>query len=148
MWASELDKADQLLSRQDFAVKVLARSKGKCAFCDNAAVDAHHIFDRKLYFDGGYFLSNGAAVCEKHHWQCETTCLSVVDVLRQCSIEQAKLPPGLDPQMQYDKWGNRLRSDGLREPGPLFLTTGCHKALAIGGYLGLFVPVGTPEGRV
>ena len=27
--------------------------------------------DRKLWNDGGYYLSNGAALCEKHHWDAE-----------------------------------------------------------------------------
>ena len=30
-------------------------------------VDAHHIMDRRLWKDGGYYLSNGAALCSKHH---------------------------------------------------------------------------------
>ena len=37
-----------------------------------------------------------------------------------------------------------LCADGLREAGPLFHDPGCRKALAAGGFLGLFVPADTP----
>ena len=39
------------------------RAHGRCVLCDAVAVDAHHVLDRKLYPDGGYYLGNGAAVC-------------------------------------------------------------------------------------
>lgn len=106
-------------------------------------MDAHHIIERKLYPDGGYYLSNGAAVCEDHHWDCETTRLSVEDIRSAAGIVAPMLPPGFDVRTVYDKWGNQVRPDGLREPGPLFHDTGAHKALAAGGKLGLFVPKGT-----
>lgn len=135
---------DALLSREQFVSKVFARAKGRCAFCSKAAVDAHHIFERKLFPDGGYYLGNGVAVCSAHHWDCETTALGVRDILKALGVEQAIAPPGLDPAKSYDKWGNTLRPDGLREAGPLFNGSGCRKALAAGGFLGLFVPEGTP----
>lgn len=107
-------------------------------------MDAHHILERKLFPDGGYYLGNGAAVCEAHHWQCETTALSVDAVRKVAGIALPVLPPGFEAGTTYDKWGNVIRADGLREPGPLFEDTGCRKALAAGGFLGLFVPKGTP----
>lgn len=135
---------DKLLDRESFHRDVLARSQGKCIFCDMPAVNAHHILERKLYLDGGYYLSNGAAVCEAHHWQCETTEFSVEDVRAAAGIDRPALPAGFEPGELYDKWGNRIRPDGLREPGPLFDDAGARKALAKGGKLGLFVPKGTP----
>ena len=138
------------LSRADFEKQVFARHKGCCAFCSLKAVDAHHIFERKLFAmqeepNAGYFLANGVAVCEGHHWDCETTVLSIEQVLKACNIEKPCLPSGLAPGKRYDKRGNVLRSDGLREPGPLFEDMGCRRALKAGGFLGLFVPAGTPE---
>jgi len=135
---------EPVLDRKVFERKVLARSGGKCVFCELPAVDAHHILERKLYPGTlGYFLSNGAAVCEKHHWDCETTVLSVEEVRKAAGIETPALPPGFDANRIYDKWGNLVRPDGMREPGPLFHDTGARKALALGGKLGLFVPKGT-----
>lgn len=135
----------KLLSREAFERDVFARHRGRCVFCTAAAVDAHHIFERKLFADHGYYAENGAPVCERHHWDCETTRLSVEEVLAACGLESRWLPPGFPPDATYDKWGNRIRRDGLREAGPLFTDTGCRRALQAGGFLGLFVPAGTPE---
>ena len=135
---------ETLLSREQFVAKVFARSNGRCAFCAKKAVNAHHILERKLFEDGGYYLANGIAVCEAHHWACETTRITVKEALFAIGQPKALLPKGWDPLADYDKWGNKLRSDGLREAGPLFDDTGCRKALAAGGFLGLFVPAGTP----
>ena len=38
-------------------------------FCQAAAIDAHHIIDRKLWADGGYFIDNGAALGEEREWK-------------------------------------------------------------------------------
>lgn len=135
---------ERVLTREEFKRRVFARSGGKCVFCGIAAVDPHHILERKLFpLTGGYFLSNGAAVCEAHHWDCEITKLTVEAVRKAAGISHAALPPSFDEGQIYDKWGNLVRPDGLREPGPLFTDTGARKALAAGGKLGLFVPKGS-----
>jgi hypothetical protein len=138
-------KVGSLLSREQFEALVFAKTKGQCLFCSLPAVDPHHILDRKLFADGGYYESNGAPVCAEHHWQCEMTVLSVEAVRSALHIEVPLLPAGFRAELRYDKWGNRIRNDGLREAGPLFNDTGCRKALAKAGILGRFVPVGTPE---
>ena len=60
--------------RTDFKNSVFARTNGKCCVpgCNCDAVDAHHILDRHLWNNGGYILSNGAALCAKHHMDAET----------------------------------------------------------------------------
>lgn len=131
---------DPLLTRDQFKTAVLSRFKGRCAFCDQPAVDAHHILERKLFPDQGYYLSNGAPVCEAHHWNCETTAISVKEVWATCGIETPQLPPGLNPEQDWDKWGNRIWPSGLRSWGPLEHDTGARKALAAGGYLGVMMP--------
>ena len=137
--------APVLLSRETFKAQVLARNRGRCVFCESDADAAHHILERKLFSDGGYYLDNGAAVCEAHHWACETTALSVAEVRQQAGITNLVLPPDLCAESTYDKWGNRLRADGLLEEGPLAQDPGMRKALAAGGKLGFLVPAGTPE---
>lgn len=134
-----------LLSRETFKLLVLRRARGCCVFCKEPAVDAHHILERKLFANGGYYLDNGAAVCEEHHRECETTRLSVEEVRACAGIERLVLPEGFDPLGQYDKWGNRLWPSGLRSWGPLEHDTGARKALAEGGLLGCMMPASYRE---
>lgn len=140
-----LPDEDRLLSREAFKQAVFARSKGRCVFCAAQAVDAHHILERKLFPDGGYYLGNGAAVCEEHHWQCETTRLSVSQVRQAAGIQVPVLPPWCEPSSEYDKWGNRVWPSGLRTWGPLEQDVGARKALAAGGVLGRLMPDGYVE---
>lgn len=120
----------ELLSREAFKAQVFARSKGRCVCCGAPSEAAHHIMDRKLFADGGYYLSNGAAVCESCHWRCETTEFSVQAVLAAAGLSDPLLPPGLRPELLYDKWGNQLLASGLRLAGPLETDTGMRRALA------------------
>ena len=64
---------NNLLTREEFKKQVFAKTNGKCCVpdCTCDAVDAHHIMDRKLWNDGGYYLSNGASLCAKHHLDAE-----------------------------------------------------------------------------
>ena len=58
---------EPILTRDQFREGVFERDKHKCVFCDKPAVDAHHILERRLFSGaqaGGYFMSNGASVCE------------------------------------------------------------------------------------
>jgi len=119
----------QLLSRDDFKDKVFKRDKYTCVFCNKPAVDAHHILDRKLFSDGGYYLGNGASVCESHHWEVEKTNISVEDVWKACGIDNPVLPPQLDKTKSYDKWGNVMLSSGMREPGEMFFEENVQKIL-------------------
>lgn len=135
----KLPREDQLLERERFKDVVFARASGSCVFCTRAAADAHHILERKLFVNGGYFSANGAAVCERHHWQCETTELSVEEVRRAAKITTIILPPGFDSTKRYDKWGNEMRQDGMLVAGPLVDDVGMRRALEQGGKLGLLL---------
>lgn len=132
-------KQEGMLSREAFRDRTLARDGGKCVFCAQPATEAHHILDRKLWPSrDGYFLSNGASVCEADHWKCETTEYSVEEVRLACKISSPALPPGFSRDKQYDKWGNEVLADGRRLPGPLFEDDGAKKALAKGRQLWRF----------
>lgn len=118
------------LTREQFEKAVLTRDRGKCVFCGGGATEAHHIIDRKLFPDrGGYFINNGASVCNDDHWKCETTEYSVELVREKAGITEIVLPPGYDPALTYDKWLNILLPDGRRIKGPLFEDTAVQKLL-------------------
>lgn len=128
----------KLLDKDEFRSLVFARDGGKCVFCDSPAADAHHIMERKLFRDGGYYLDNGASVCPEHHMLCETTEISVEEVLAACGIAKRVLPDHLSDGETYDKWGNPVLSNGTRLMGELFHDDGAQAALARGGVLARF----------
>lgn len=115
---------------------MFVRDGGKCVFCSAPAVDAHHIMERRLWPDGGYYLDNGASVCEEHHLACERTDISTEAVRDACGIERALLPPHLEKRTVYDKWGNPVLPDGRRLRGELFRDESVQKILS--GHLSLF----------
>ena len=103
----------KLLTREQFREGVFARDGHKCVFCGKTAaetpegkLDAHHILERRLWPDGGYYLENGATVCEEHHLECEQTVRSVEDVRNAAGITKILVPPHLYDDHVYDKWGN------------------------------------------
>lgn len=120
---------DKLLTRDQFREQVFARDNHTCVFCDKPAVDAHHILERRLWPDGGYYLSNGASVCAEHHMACERTEISVEDVLAACKIKKRILPEHLYDDQIYDKWGNPVMPNGTRLRGELFEDESVQKVL-------------------
>lgn len=129
---------EKLLTRDNFREGVLARDKHKCVFCDKPAKDAHHILERRLFSDGGYYLANGASVCEEHHLLCEKTLISVEDVRAACGITRRCVPEHFYDDHIYDKWGNPILEDGRRGKGELFFDESVQKILKEGGVLDLF----------
>lgn len=109
----------QLLTREDFRNGVFARDNYKCVVCEAPAVDAHHIIERRLFTDGGYYLANGVSVCEAHHIACESTEISLEDIREYAGIKEICLPSDMYGDVRYDKWGNVLLEDGTRTMGPL-----------------------------
>lgn len=129
----------KLLSRDEFRESVFERDGHQCVFCSKPAQDAHHIIERRLWPDGGYYLANGASVCGKHHMMCETTELSVEAVREACGITKPIVPPHLYDDHVYDKWGNPVLPNGTRLRGDLFFDESVQKALKQGNKLDLFV---------
>jgi hypothetical protein len=110
---------DRLLSRDEFRESVFARDAHRCVFCTEPAVDAHHLIERKLFADGGYYLANGISVCSSHHMACERTDISVVEGGEAAGIVTIMVPAGFDPAVPVDKWGNVVHPDGSRTAGPM-----------------------------
>jgi hypothetical protein len=129
---------DALLSRDDFREGVFARDHHRCVICDAPAQDAHHILERRLFSDGGYYLSNGASLCGQHHIEAEQTTLSVETIREKAGIIAPALPTHFYPDERYDKWGNIILPNGRRTKGELFGDESVQKILSQGGVLGEF----------
>lgn len=135
----------QLLTRQAFQQAVFERDNHKCIFCGKTAeqtpegkLDAHHIMERRLWPDGGYYPENGATVCEEHHLECEMTIHSLEVIREKAGITKIIVPPHLYDDHIFDKWGNPILEDGRRGKGELFFDESVQKVLNKGGMLPLF----------
>jgi hypothetical protein len=118
---SDSEKLGSLLTREEFKRQVFSRTSGKCCVpgCECAAVDAHHIMDRKLWSDGGYYLTNGAALCSKHHLDAEQGRITPAECLNFMGIEigWVDVPDKLREQYSdiedFDSFYRTLMKDGL-----------------------------------
>lgn len=111
--------SEGLLTRDDFRNGVFARDGHKCVVCGEPAQDAHHIIERRLWPDGGYYLDNGASLCGTHHIDAERTVLSCDSIREAAGIARTILPPHLYDDQPYDKWGNPILPNGRRLKGEL-----------------------------
>jgi hypothetical protein len=111
-----------LLTRDHFRERVFARDKQTCVVCAAPAVDAHHIIERKLWDDGGYYLDNGVSLCASCHVKAESTEVSCEELRLHAGIKSVLLPPSLDADSRYDKWGNAYVDGRRRFKGPLYAT--------------------------
>lgn len=128
----------KLLTRDEFRKQVFDRDNYKCVICQAKAVDAHHILERRLWPDGGYYLDNGASVCAECHLMCESTHISTQQLRERCWINYAHLPPHMYDDLEYDKWGNIIQPSGIRLKGELFFDESVQKVIK--PYLHLFLP--------
>lgn len=116
----------KLLTRDEFRESVFERDDHTCQLCGAPADDAHHIIERRLWGDGGYYIDNGLSVCEECHMDCETGDVKV----ETCWIlagagHLGPLPEGIE--YPCDKWGNPIFEDGTMGKGPLFEDDGVQK---------------------
>lgn len=119
----------QLNGRESFRLATFSRDDYKCVMCDFAAQDAHHIIERRLWPDGGYLLDNGASVCGDCHLEAESTVISCEELRAAAGISVVVLPPGWDPNLRYDKWGNVIVDELTRVRGPLYTDESVQKVL-------------------
>lgn len=113
---------NQLLARDEFREAVFKRDRRCCVWCGQPGQDAHHIIERRLFPDQGYYLDNGATLCANCHMAAERTDITCEALWKKIGIDpkQAPLPPSFDPADAYDKWGNVVLPNGMRMQGPLF----------------------------
>lgn len=90
-----------VLSRDSFREKVFERDNNKCVICGRSdlPIDAHHIIERRLWDDGGYYIDNGATLCDDGkngcHYKAETTEISVETIRDACGIKTIILPENM-----------------------------------------------------
>lgn len=124
-----------LLTRDNFREAVFARDKHVCVLCKQPAQDAHHIVERRLWPDGGYYLDNGASLCGPCHVRAEQTIVTCDEIRRAADITKLALPPHLYPDTIWDKWGNPYVSNdtGKRYMGELYHDPQVKKILTTAG---------------
>lgn len=118
-----------LLSRQQFRESVFKRDNNKCVICFKDGQDAHHIIERRLFDNGGYYLDNGATLCGDCHILAEKTILTCEKIRSACGIRKVILPDHLYEDNTYDKWGNIINQNGTRLKGELFNDKSVQKIL-------------------
>lgn len=138
----------ELLTREEFRNAVFKRDGHKCIVCGEKAIydksldpinlSPHHIIERRLFSNGGYFLNNGASLCEKHHLEAEMTTLSCEDIRLAAGITEIVLPEHFYEDVEYDKWGNQILKNGTRIKGELFEDESVQKILGKGNVLNEF----------
>ena len=119
----------KLLTRDEFRAAVFARDHDKCVICGRLGQDAHHIIERRLWPDGGYYLDNGATLCGGCHLLAESTEIYCDTIRRGAGITTVLYPPHLYPDQEYDKWGNEILQNRQRLIGELFGDESVQKAL-------------------
>jgi hypothetical protein len=123
----------KLLTRDEFRESVFRRDNHLCVICHAPGVDAHHILERRLFTApeefGGYFIENGATVCEEHHIACEKTIITPAEARAAAGITRVILPAHLYESQEYDKWGNPVLPNGQRLRGDLFYDESVQKIL-------------------
>jgi hypothetical protein len=118
-----------LLSRDEFRKTVFERDGNRCVICKNPAQDAHHIIERRLFEDGGYYVNNGASLCGPCHLKAEATEISCEKIREMAGIVETFLPSHLYKDNIYDKWGNIILSNGNRLKGELFYDESVQKII-------------------
>jgi hypothetical protein len=131
-------KEHKLLTRDEFREGVFARDDHKCVIYKEPAIDAHHILERRLFSDGGYYLDNGASLCSIHHILAEETTLDCNTIREAAAIENIVLPDHMYSDLEYDKWGNIILPNDNRIKGELFHDESVQKILRQGKVIDLF----------
>lgn len=119
----------QLIPRDEFREAVFVRDGHTCVNCSQPGVDAHHIIERRLFTDGGYYLDNGVTLCSTCHEAAESTTLDCATLRDKAGITIPRLPEHLETDGVYDKWGNPILPNGQRFRGELFDEEGVQRAL-------------------
>lgn len=137
---NRITQKDKLLTRDEFREAVFKRDNNRCIVCGyEGYLDAHHILERRLFDDYGYYLDNGATLCAEHHIEAEKTLISATELREILKIDYPVLPEHLYGDAVYDKWGNIILPNGTRTKGELFHDESVQKILKTVIDTGIFV---------
>lgn len=148
----------QLLTRTQFREGVFERDGHRCVICGAKAegdvrLDAHHVMERRLWTAphqfGGYFLENGATLCDRGydktedgkyscHMQAGMTLITPDECREAAGIERVILPDHLYADQVYTVWGDPVLPNGKRMRGELFWDESVQLMLKLGGVLDLY----------
>lgn len=131
----------ELLTRDEFRNHCLERDKHCCVFpgCNvTENLSVHHIIERRLFHDGGYWADNGATLCDKHHILAETTDWSCEEIRELIGAKTTIIPDDYYADVRYTKWGDVILPNGMRMKGPLFEDDSVQKILKHGNMLSLY----------
>ena len=119
-----------LLTRGNFRETCLKRDGYQCAICGSKNdLVVHHIIERRLFENGGYFENNGISICPSCHIKCEQTLISVEEARKAAGIIDKCIPNLFYADEVIDKFGNVILPNGMRMRGPLFDDASVYKIL-------------------
>jgi len=101
----------KLLTREKFNAICLERDGSACVCCGSEQnVTVHHIMERKLWLDGGYYDFNGVTICPRCHILAEAGFVLPEELWLAIGehFDDELYPVGLDTSADYDKWGQEL----------------------------------------
>jgi len=143
-------------ARDRFRKAVYRRDDSKCVvpWCNEDAVDAHHIIERALWTEdnekGGYLIENGASVCEAHHRACEADWIPPQALRIWAGISDIRIPAQFDADITYTKWGKPVKRPNRKHikyphtPYLEFSPSADEKDISDSGYFTLSDFVGKP----
>lgn len=113
-----------ILSRREFRERCVDRDDGKCLvpWCSSRVTadpdgpgEVHHIIERALWDDGGWYAKNGASVCNDHHQYAEENFIPPHAFWRWLDVEPLT-PEGMPTNI--NKWGpdEQRRGETLDTP--------------------------------
>lgn len=127
------------MNRKDFNENVGKRDNNQCVVCKAPHTAVHHIVERCLWEDGGFYADNGVCLCDLHHLQAEQTLISCKELRDLASIKTILLPNHLDTNVTYDKWANPYINKNVRVRGELFFNENVQKILTSANVLSDFI---------
>lgn len=99
-----------LLSRRRFRENCLTRDRSRCVipWCTESADEVHHIIERSIWPNGGYYERNGASVCNRHHQVAERNDIPPQAFWQWIGVEP--LVPEEYDTFDINKWGDEFET--------------------------------------
>lgn len=98
------------------------RQKERCAICQQPGVLGHEVYDARLFGITGArgLADNTVYLCREHHYEAMRTNILPEELIRCAGISAPALPPSLEKDQAYDRFGNPVLANGNRMIGELY----------------------------